>query len=509
MTVCINTDSDGHDETMSHSEIERELKFDVDPKFVLPRLESALPSGGQLETSSQHLRSDYYDTADHALLRSRMTLRRRTGTNDTGWQLKVPHEPFREEIRIDDVSDHIPEELTRLLLGISGGRDLGHIASVVTERTVTRLLNAEGRTLAEVADDSVNASSSTGSTAVLTHWREVEVELADDETELLYALGKRLRRAGARPSASASKLARALPDEERPDEERSSTKRPRKLTAGDVVGAYIAEQYHVIVAGDLALRRDDDSVIHKTRVATRRLRSTLRVFGSLFDPDRAAWLDGELRWLAALLGEVRDRQVLRKRLDTMIGEVDDTLLLGPVRARVDTELRQEQREHWQRLQHELTQDRYLTLVSEIADWVQAPPVTARAARPAKTVATSVERANHQVTRKLAKANRTGDVHRLHSARKAAKRARYAAESAQPITGASAARKQADRYQKLQDLLGEHQDSLVSADLIRRLGSKAGTTPGENGFAFGILHEREEQKARVARAQARKVAKRYG
>jgi hypothetical protein len=44
--------------------------------------------------------------------------------------------------------------------------------------------------------------------------------------------------------------------------------------------------------------------------------------------------------------------------------------------------------------------------------------------------------------------------------------------------------------------------------LRRLGAKAGTIVGENGFAFGILHEREEQNAAKARATAQKIAKKY-
>ena len=43
--------------------------------------------------------------------------------------------------------------------------------------------------------------------------------------------------------------------------------------------------------------------VHTTRVATRRLRSTLRVFGELFDSAAAERLDGELAWYAQLLGQ--------------------------------------------------------------------------------------------------------------------------------------------------------------------------------------------------------------
>ncbi|MCW2522486.1 MAG: hypothetical protein JWO63_821 [Frankiales bacterium] len=485
---------------MPQSYVERELKFDVKAGFVVPDVAGLLPAGGRTQTSSEHLRSDYFDTHDRALLRARMTLRRRTGTTDTGWQLKVPRDRFREEIRVDSTEEAVPDELRTLLTGIGRGQELTRIASVSTNRLVTRLLDAEGSTLAEIDDDTVHATAA-GEAATASSWREVEVELGSDELELLYALGKQLRRAGARPSASASKLARALP---------ASRDRPvkGKPRAGDVILAYLAEQQQVILAGDLALRRGDDSVIHHTRVASRRLRSTLRVFGPLVDPRRAAVLDGELRWFAGLLGEVRDRQVLRLRLDKMLDEVDDSLMLGTVRARIDSELRHEQSEHWQALQHELTGERYLAMLGDLDAWVRLPPLTAKARSKPDSIAAYVARAEHKVAQRLAKANATGDIHLLHGARKAAKRARYAAEAAEPVIGAHPAAQQAKRYRALQDLLGEHQDSLVSADLLRRLGAKAGTIVGENGFAFGILHEREEQNAAKARATAQKIAKKY-
>lgn len=497
----------GHTGAVTRSYVEREFKFDVEAGFTLPDLDAVLPIGGRLDTGSEQLRSDYYDTVDHALLRAQMTLRRRTGSTDTGWQLKVPHPPFREEVRIELLGVHVPEELRRLLLGVCGGQELTQIASVLTERSVTRLVDADGCHLAEIDDDTVNASVPGESAASLTSWREVEVELGNGQLALLYALGKRLRRAGARRSSSSSKLARALTTAG-PDSAVGNASRPRKLRAGDVLSAYITEQHRAILAGDLALRRDDDSVIHQTRVATRRLRSTLRVFNKLLDPTRAAALDDELRWYAALLGEVRDRQVLRQRLDTMIAELDDSLLLGPVKTRVDSVLHSEQTEHWNRLQEQLGGERYLTLLATVGRWARHPPWTRKAHRPAASLERLVRRAAATVTRKLTQANATGDLHLLHQARKAAKRARYAAEAAEPVLGAKSAASEAKKYQQLQALLGEHQDSLVSAALLRRLGAIAGTTPGENDFVFGILYEREQRNAHAVRHTARKAAKRY-
>ena len=74
--------------------------------------------------------------------------------------------------------------------------------------------------------------------------------------------------------------------------------------------------------------------------------------------------------------------------------------------------------------------------------------------------------------------------RLHEVRKAAKRARYAAEAAEPVLGPRA-RRMARRAEALQELLGEHQDSVTARSLLRQLGVQAHLA-GENGYTYGML-----------------------
>ena len=76
---------------------------------------------------------------------------------------------------------------------------------------------------------------------------------------------------------------------------------------------------------------------------------------------------------------------------------------------------------------------------------------------------------------------------LHRARKAAKRARYAAE----VTSDKRILK---RFKQIQSILGDHQDTVVAREHLRRMATAAGTTDGENGFAFGLLYAREQQIA---------------
>jgi len=463
----------------AESYLERELKFDVPAGFVLPDFAEASPRVSRVDRSEQQLRNEYFDTPDHALRRAKMTLRRRTGSPDAGWQLKVPHPPAREEIRLALDGPLVPEELSELLLGVRRGQPVRPVAVLETDRTVTRLLDADGRMLAEVADDSVRAAVA-GEAATVSSWREIEVELGTGDEQLLDELAGLLRQHGAELAASSSKLGRALGEDEQAE------------PVGPLAG-YLIEQQRALLAGDLALRRGDAAAVHKTRVASRRFRSTLRTFGELLEPRDRQWLDEELRWYAGLLGEVRDRQVQRAALLAMVDELADTEVLGPVRARIERTLNAEQAEHWAVVQQAMTSDRYLRLLDSVHEFVQAVPSEV----PLRQLRTLMRKADRKVTKRLKQAGEQGQPELLHRARKAAKRARYAGELVQ-LDGsgktAKRAAKQVARNESLQELLGEHQDSLVGLELLRRLGSVAGTTPGENGFTFGMLYQRRLQRA---------------
>ncbi|MQS10414.1 CHAD domain-containing protein, partial [Streptomyces alkaliphilus] len=87
----------------------------------------------------------------------------------------------------------------------------------------------------------------------------------------------------------------------------------------------------------------------------------------------------------------------------------------------------------------------------------------------------------------------------HRARRAAKRARYAAETAEPVLG-SAARDEAARFRRLQDLLGDRQDGVLAREALLELAEEA-EAAGESAFTHGVLHGRETARAREAERAA--------
>lgn len=270
-------------------------------------------------------------------------------------------------------------------------------------------------------------------------------------------------------------------------------------TLRDLVAAYLTEQLTVLVDAPAHIRAGED-VTHPTRVAVRRIRSTLRVFPELFEVPKAGRLDDELQWWAGLLGEVRDLDVQSERLGAALDAVPDELALGPLRRQL-AELVDVRRGAALRTVHEaLDSPRYRTLEVLLHAWRADPPFTAAADESAKRAARYVTRADKKTHRRLvqaSKAYRAGaaDADELmHRARKAGKRHRYAVELATPVLGSKADAIVKER-KAFQELLGEHQDSVVAGGLLRELGVAAGAA-GENGFTWGLLHAREQEIARV-------------
>ena len=267
----------------------------------------------------------------------------------------------------------------------------------------------------------------------------------------------------------------------------------KSATARDVIGDYLVEQCTVIIDSEAQLRAGEE-VVHTTRVAVRRLRSTLRVFAELFDPGEAGRLEEELVWWANLLGEVRDLDILTQRQSALLAEVPPELILGPVASTIQTELAARRKAAVDAMTDTLNSARYRKLVALIHHWRADPPFTSVADSPSDALDPAIKKAKKKARNRLATAvevRQAGEPsdEMLHRARKASKRYRYAVEAAAPIWGTKADKIVAQR-KDLQDLLGNYQDSIVSAAFLRELGARLGSRSGQNGFSYGMLYVRE-------------------
>jgi CHAD domain-containing protein len=352
------------------------------------------------------------------------------------------------------------------------------LAVITTSREIHELVNAEGRVLAELVVDAVSAHA-VNEPEVIRQWREVEVELVDGTDKLLRRAAKWLRAAGASDPSWRSKLAMAIGAEPPPA--------PDLGTLRGLFEAYLGGQHDAILRGDLDLRRGRDA-IHDTRVATRRCRSVLRVYSGALDQERAAALDAELAWFATVLGEVRDRDVLRVHLVAAVDALPTTLVVGPVREQLTAVLDAEHATATTELAAAMRSRRYFAMLRELRVWRdQQPGLGDQSADHAADHLALAERKIRRRLRRLPDGGPERDA-AIHRVRKAAKRARYAAELAEPALGKQAAAV-GKRSKKLQRRLGDRQDHVLAAEFLLRVAQAGG-----GGFTLGVLHEREYRQA---------------
>jgi CHAD domain-containing protein len=489
--------------------LETETKYEADADAVLPGLDTLPGVRGTRGPDLVQLEAEYYDTADLRLLRSGITLRRRKGGDDAGWHLKLPAAAgSREEIRLPlgRAGRRVPAELANLVRASTRGRPLAQVASIATLRQTTTLVGKDGESLAEVADDQVTAVPAAADSGP-AQWREIEVELTSGSRDLLDAADTLLHQAGLRRSGRSAKLERVLGG--RVPAPAAMTAGPR-AAAADVVTVYLRAHARALLALDPMVRRREPDAVHRMRVATRRLRSTLQSFGTVIRSEDSEQLAGELKWLGSVLGAERDAEVQGRRLQQKARETDITVLLGPVGARIQAHIAKAAAASHAAVLAALSSERYYALLDVLDELMASPPAGRDASRRASRVMPAAVRHSYRrAQRRLRAAVRQppgpGRDIALHAARKAAKRARYAAEAAIPASGHTA-RRFAGQMKKVQSALGDHQDTVVGRQEARQLGIAAHLA-GESAFTYGLFYERDACLAESLQTRAQKAWRR--
>ncbi len=402
-----------------------------------------------------------------------MTLRRRVENGLSLWQLKLPRGgDARAELEAPGGPAGPPPELERLLKAHLRHGPLRPVATLRTRRSGVRVADG-GRLVADVTVDAVDVLDAGRSAGGFV---ELEAELVDGDERDLERLGRTLRKAGARKGDGRPKLMRVL--------EPGGGEEPQAI--GSTLGAQLR---HLLLAQLLEIEARDPGVrvggdpedVHRFRVATRRTRAVIRATRPLLG-EQLATLGAELKWLAQLLGAVRDLDVLIERLEPEVEKLDAdepggrALLAGLERER------ESRRAH---LLEALDTDRYLTLLRSFEDAILALPAL-DGGDGAHAIAAHALRRLRKAAGELPA--RPTDAE-LHALRIKAKRARYAAELA-ALGGDRLVDRYVDALKDLQDVVGEHQDLVVAEGTLR------GLARAKSAAAAGRL---------IERARARRVA----
>ncbi len=475
------------------SQLETERKYALAPGQQLPSLAGLATEG---PVAQHELVATYYDAPDFRLTRAWQVIRHRTGGTDAGWHLKLPAgADQRLEVQAPGGSPRVPPELRARVTGTLAGAPLLPVAVLRTLRREQQLLAADGSVLALTCTDQVRAEVG----GRLQEWREAEVELVGGDAALADRIEAALAGAGIQRAVTGSKIARALAAAMAAADERVIGP---GSTAGQVVLAYLAEQVGVLQDREAEVLVDGPDSVHRSRVATRRLRSALRSYAGVFESGVVRGLRAELRWHAEELGAPRDAEVLAERLLAATGELPEAAraeVAGLLRAA----LGRTHAEAHAALVASMHTVRYDQLHLALARLLVAPPLADSAGHPArKVLKPMLEKVIGRVRRLAAHAAaRPTDLTRWHEVRKAAKAARYGAEVLVPVLPAAELLR--SRWEAVTEAFGDVQDAVVAQQVIGELSWQA-VAEGRPRAPFDDLRHHQDRRLRESLARGRKA-----
>jgi CHAD domain-containing protein len=234
----------------------------------------------------------------------------------------------------------------------------------------------------------------------------------------------------------------------------------RDMTARQAVIEILRRDYANLLANEPGARVGiDEEFVHDMRVATRRVRAALRMFSKVFAKGSTDHLSEEIKWLASVLGAVRDLDVYMQAVPKYLAYAQ----WEPPDYRFYCDgLAEKRKAARETLLAALDSQRYAALKREVEAFLAKPSFSA-----GRGSVKSISR--QRIEALAAKAQGAGDKARtdeeLHAARIAFKRARYAAEFTRGLAPKQLG-KLARTAMEYQDILGRHQDAIIACDRVR-------------------------------------------
>lgn len=209
------------------------------------------------------------------------------------------------------------------------------------------------------------------------------------------------------------------------------------------------------------LDRRNSEALHQARVSLRRLRSAFSIFKPIIADPEAFRINAELRWLASILGEARNIDVLIAKTEK--GELRNRLKLLKT-------------EKYDQVIEALKSPRALSLEMDFVEWLwcgkylEAPGTAdARQVRIEEFASAALDRLRKKIKRH-AIALKSGTDTERHEVRKDAKKFRYAAEFFASLYDDKHGRRRFKQFSKameeLQDHLGALNDMVTGPDVLR-------------------------------------------
>ena len=468
------------------------------------------PSLTALTKPTRRLVDRYLDTDDWRVGRAGFVLRtRRRGRSDEATlkdRASAGESGLRQRL---EVTEQLPAAgigalgtegpVGWRLAAVAGSRPLHQVLEVRTRRRPFSLKVA-GEEVAEVALDETTIV--VGGDERPVQLRRVEVEVDPAWVDRLEPVVEDLRTSCGLQSATLSKfeaglMALGITIPTPPD--LGSTQASADATFGELAYAVVRKHLGALIAREPGTRLGEDvEELHDMRVATRRLRAAMDLFAEVLPVRAVTWRD-ELRWLAGVLGGVRDLDVQLERMDEMdewaraFSDQGDQRPLDELRRLLEAERTAARTE----LLAALDSARYERLIAGLTGLAQRGPTRRVAATraPAVVLVPDLVLERHRAVDKGARrARRSGIPADFHRLRIRGKRLRYSLEFTAALYG-SRTERFVRQLARLQDSLGLMQDAEVATTRLLALATESGhPLPPATVFAMGGVAERYRVEA---------------
>lgn len=467
--------------------------MEIELKLVLPGIETEeaviaylRENGYRIETLDPVRNVDtYLDTFDWSLFRNKLALRYRVSDGSALYTVKSVGsieegiaKRMETEVKLDgpvDTPTAVPvKKIRKLVDGPIYPRKLLEQIRVTTDRRRYRLVSPEGAQIELAFDTSSFSLRGLHKPRRAQKLNELEAELLKGPTTALEGMQSLLAEKFDYLPSSASKFEVAierlkviLPSKEPPRKLRVSVEDRLDLALRKML-SHQARRFLEHLPGT---RRDiDTEFVHQARVATRRMRSAMRLLHDAVPESTAAYLEGELKWLGGMFGAVRDIDVFLLNLAPFEKQIERF----PMKKKKVFERWIEKHRHapFEALCQALESPRYRDFERRLTRFLERPlPQRPRSTLALKTVQ---EMAPVLITKKFGAVIKQGHtvladpkLKQFHRLRIQMKKLRYASEFMSPAYD-DRLDPFIERMVEIQDCLGEIQDTVFTRTFIDSL-----------------------------------------
>ncbi|WFU05675.1 CHAD domain-containing protein (plasmid) [Rhizobium sp. CB3171] len=364
--------------------------------------------------------STYFDTDDHKLFQNGFTLRVRqtgdvhvqtvkaVGQSQSLFARSEWETPIEGDKPVVDDSNPLKTEFGEELA-------VSPAFNVEIERRVWTV--KENGSLIEVVIDQGSVVSGDRNTAV----REAELELKDGNQKDLFVFARKIEAVAPIRFGVRSKAERgfALIEQQKSVFKAEDIRLDQNMHASDAFQTIAASCFRQFrLNEDVLLRQRNAETLHQARVGLRRLRSDFSLFKRMLPGDEPQRLKDELRWLAGVLGEARN-------LDVLLTKATDPDLRGRL-----TDAREAA---YDDVVEGLNSSRARALMLDFNEWLRCGEYLSLPETEDVRGLSALEFAEMALNRMRKKLKKHGqalakvDDRQRHEARKDAKKLRYAAE----------------------------------------------------------------------------------